>query len=82
MSKTWRQKAAPLVARVIEAGRRQGLDGKALVRWCNAQFPWGPREYHPYKIWKSEVKYQLGLTKRLTPAPAREADLPGQVRMF
>lgn len=78
--KSWRDAAMPLVAEAIETGRSLGLTGKDLVRYCNAQFPWGARTMHPYTIWKSEVKRQLGLVRVVE--PKRPADLPGQGVMF
>jgi hypothetical protein len=69
-----------LVAEAIKVGESLGLSGKDLVKYCNAQFPWGPRDYHPFEIWKSEVKRQLGLAK--VRVPGRAADLPGQGRLF
>ena len=80
--KSWRDAAMPLVAEAIELGRSLGLEGKDLVRYCNAQFPWGERAMHPYTIWKSEVKRQLGLLKVRLGESKRPADLPGQGVMF
>jgi hypothetical protein len=71
-----------LVAEAIKVGESLGLSGKDLVKYCNAQFPWGPRDYHPFEIWKSEVKRQLGLVKVGGREPRRAADLPGQGRLF
>lgn len=59
--KTWRDEARPLVAEKIALGRARGLEGRALYLWVNRAFPWGQRGYHPYKIWQSEARFQLGL---------------------
>lgn len=80
MSQTWRHRATPLVAEALREGAAKGMEGRELIRWANAQFPWGPREYHPYEIWKSEVKRQLGLLR--LGEPKRPADLPGQGMLF
>lgn len=78
--KSWRDRAMPLVAEALETGRSIGLAGRDLVRYANAQFPWGPREMHPYQVWRSEVKRQMGLVRM--GVPSRPADLPGQGMMF
>jgi hypothetical protein len=82
MGRTWRDDAAKPVAEAIRVGESLGLKGKELVRHCNRQFPWGQRRYHPYEIWKSEVKRQLGLVKVRFGEPSRPADIPGQGLMF
>ena len=44
----WRDKARPLIAAVItEVGTS---DMAKLRQALRDAFPWGPREYHPYKI--------------------------------
>ena len=80
VGRSWRDVAAPLVADVLAEGMARGLEDRALVLWANAQFPWGPREVHPYEVWKSEVKRQLGLVK--LGRRGRPADLPGQGMLF
>jgi len=78
--RTWRELARPLIARAIEEGRSLGLEGKPLAKHVNAQFPWGDHAMHPYRIWLSEAKVQLG--QKPAPRGARPADLPGQGRLF
>ena len=54
---TWRESAAPIIAETI---RRVGKgDMKSLRRELRAAYPFGQRANHPYKIWCSEVRYQL-----------------------
>jgi hypothetical protein len=65
---TWRDKACPIIAAVIaEVGTD---DLPRLRRALREAFPFGAREYHPYKIWCDEIRVQLG-TK-----PARERTKP------
>ena len=81
--RSWRAQAAPLVAECVESGRALGLAGKKLWAYCNRSFPWGERQYHPYKIWRDEAKIQCGLKTRLMPGQAKtRPDLPGQARLF
>lgn len=55
---TWRDQAKPIIARVIaDVGT---TDRRALRRALLAAYPWGPRQYHPYRIWCHEIRVQLG----------------------
>lgn len=57
--RTWRDSARPIIARVIaDVGTD---DPKRLKSALRDAYPWGPREYHPYKIWCDEIRVQLGL---------------------
>ena len=63
---TWRDRARPLIAQVIS---RVGTeDMKGLRKALREAYPWGPREYHPYRIWLDEIRVQLG-TKQEKPKP-------------
>jgi len=55
---TWRDKARPIIASII--AENPNLPEKELRRKLRAAFPWGPKEYHPYKIWLDEINVQLG----------------------
>lgn len=71
MTSKWRNKAAPIIARVIaEAGT---ADEKALRKALREAYPFGPYEYHPLKIWRDEIAFQLGKKK-----PAPKASNPNQ----
>lgn len=79
---TWRDKAKPIIAEVLAA--HQGEDLKIVRLALRAAYPFGPRQYHPYRIWCDEVRVQLGLkrhplrtTKTLLPY-----DDPRQQEMF
>lgn len=75
----WRDRARPIIARVIsEVGTE---DKKKLRDALREAYPFGPRQYHPYKIWCHEIRVQLG---EVTP-PKNEATVrssPGQMGLF
>ena len=61
---TWRDKARPIIAKVIaDVGTS---DMSRLRRALREAYPWGPREYHPYKIWCDEIRVQLGTKPKRT----------------
>jgi hypothetical protein len=37
-----------------------GKDEKEIRKALHDAYPFGPREYHPYKIWLDEIKRQRG----------------------
>ena len=59
---TWRDVARPIIARVLEENR--GAELKVLRRKLLEVYPFGLKQYHPYKIWLSEIKLQLNPGKR------------------
>ncbi len=59
----WRNEAAPIIRRVIEANQDQPPNVlKAALRDA---YPFGVRQYHPYKIWLDEIARQLGRKPKL-----------------
>lgn len=55
---SWRDQARPIIAAVIaDVGT---ADRKRLRLALRDAYPWGPREYHPYRIWCHEIRVQLG----------------------
>lgn len=80
--RTWRSQAARLIPEAIESGRAQGLQGKKLWRYVCRSFPWGPRKYWPYKIWRHEAAVQIGLVSRHKPQTPRRRDDPAQGLLF
>ncbi len=67
---TWRERARPIIAAVIaEVGTS---DLKALKRALREAFPWGDVSW-PRKVWRSEVRCQLGLNR-----PRRKKTRRGQ----
>lgn len=55
----WRQRAAPVVARVL--AETKGQPETVIKAALTAAYPFGQRAYHPYKVWLDEVKRQRGL---------------------
>lgn len=67
---SWRDKARPIIEAVIEANKGRPLND--IRKALRDAFPWGPRQYHPYKIWLDECRLQLGLQpKKPTPSESR-----------
>lgn len=54
----WRNRAAPIIAEVIE---QYGDNLNRLRLKLRDAYPFGARRGHPYRIWCSEVKKQLGV---------------------
>ena len=83
MSGSWRDDAAPIISEVITRVGRG--DMKALKKAIREAYPYGERSHHPYKIWCSEVRYQLGVKKRFERIPGVKAKRPpaaGQGSLF
>ena len=73
---TWRDHARPIIAEVI---RKIGTeDMQALRKALREAYPFGFKENHPYKIWLSEIRVQLGLD----PHGRTKEEIPGQAEMF
>jgi len=70
----WRDTARPLVAAALAAtaGKPEREVRKALIE----AYPFGPRQYHPYKIWLDEIRVQRGLKKRRTPKQRAAVEPP------
>jgi hypothetical protein len=61
MAKSWREYAKPIIKQVLKdtAGQPEKVIRKALKE----AYPFGLRQYHPYKIWLDEIKVQRGKRK-------------------
>lgn len=81
MKSHWREQSSRVISEAIQSGVALGLEGDALERHVSAAYPFGAREMHPYKIWLSEVRFQLGKVGAGRPKRDR-GDLPGQLVMF
>lgn len=57
MSGTWRDIARPVIQKVI--AEYEGNDNNELKKLISKKYPFGERQYHPYKIWLDEIKVQL-----------------------
>ena len=75
----WRNIAAPIIAEVIERVGRE--NEKALKTALREAYPWGQRKYHPYKIWCSEIRIQLGKPKSKKER-CKSNDCEDQMEMF
>ncbi len=62
MKSSWRAYCAPIITRVLE--ETKGKDEKEIRKALKEAYPFGEREYHPYKIWLDEVASQRGLKKK------------------
>jgi hypothetical protein len=62
----WRSKAAAVITQAIAEGKAQGLEDKELKKFVNKRYPFGMRQYHPYKIWLDEMNKQLATPKSST----------------
>ena len=57
---TWRQLAAPIIAEIIA---RYPEDCQERRRALRDAYPFGARQYYPYKAWLAEVAHQTGRRK-------------------
>lgn len=62
---TWRDIARPIIERVIL--ENPTASEKELRKLLHDAYPFGVRQYHPYKIWLDEIRVQTGKKK-----PGRE----------
>jgi hypothetical protein len=75
MGDTWRDAARPIIRQVLAANK--GKDEKEIRKALREAYPFGARQYHPYKIWLDEIKVQMGkrkFGKKQLPDP-NQADL-------
>ena len=73
-SRTWRERARPIIARVLK--ETQGQDEMVVRRALRDAYPFGQRQYWPYKAWLDEIQRQRGLKK---PKPKEEDPRQGQL---
>lgn len=75
---SWRDEARPIIARVLAA--TAGKPERDIRRALRDAYPFGPRQYHPYKVWCDEVARQRGRKRALgTPkAEIAQATNPNQ----
>lgn len=50
----WRRHSRIVIDRVI--AENPGVDEATLFKRISKAYPWGERRYHPYKMWRLEVK--------------------------
>jgi hypothetical protein len=66
---TWRQHSAPIIADVIKANPT--ATEKEMRKLISAEYPYGQRANHPYKVWCDEVNKQV---KAKFPPPQESLD--------
>lgn len=80
----WRKIAAPIISRVIAEHGTDNMRG--LRRALREAYPFGPRRFHPYRIWCDEIRRQLAPpeTRHLhrTSKPAPPVECPGQLPLL
>jgi len=62
MTSVWRVRAAPIIAAVL--AENAGASESELRKALRSAYPFGERQYHPYKIWLDEVNRQRGREPR------------------
>lgn len=73
----WRARATPIIERVL--AETKGQSDKAVRAALYAAYPFGPRAYHPYRIWNDEVARQRGTKPTLgTRDTAKSATDPAE----
>jgi hypothetical protein len=60
MTSRWRRVATPIIKRVIAENLASGGDEETLAKALQTAYPFGLKECHPYKIWRDEIRRQLG----------------------
>lgn len=76
----WRDRARPIIAEVLAA--TAGQPEPEIKRALREAYPFGPRQYHPYKIWCDEVARQRGRKPKLGSAGQQQAANPNQRRLL
>ena len=61
MSATWRERAQRVIGEVRAA--HPDAAGPELRRLLRDAYPFGQRQFHPYKIWCDEVRRALGMPR-------------------
>lgn len=58
MATSWREIARRTIERVAKEaiGEQPDINEADLRKRISEAYPFGPRQYHPYKMWLSEVK--------------------------
>ncbi len=80
MSK-WRRGAEAVINREIRAGFAAGQTVGEIRQRVDAAYPFGPREYHPYKLWLAVRREAFAFHGLRTDAEkARDALIPAKTR--
>lgn len=73
---TWRERAAPIIAQTLVS--TQGKPEAEIRQALRDAYPFGTRQYHPYRIWCDEIRVQRGLKQPKWKHPHREPSDPRQ----
>lgn len=77
----WREQFRPIIARILAEndGQNEAVIRKAL----SDAWRWGPRQNHPYQMWRKEIAVQRGLKTERTPGRRKQtpAPAPGQLSL-
>ena len=73
---SWADKAREVIAKVKRAN--PGVEGEELKKLLSAAYPFGERQYHPYKVWLKEVKLAVTPPKVVFAWPKRGRPCEGQ----
>lgn len=68
-----------MIARVITDN--PGVAEKELRKLLREAYPFGPMQFHPYKIWLDEINVQLG-KKKDTSRPLKTSNGPIDTPLF
>lgn len=75
---TWRHSARPIIQQVL--AETKGQSEAAIRKALKDAYPFGQREYHPYKVWLDEIKKQRFGKKRT--AKGEEITDKNQLNIF
>jgi hypothetical protein len=70
---TWRDIAAPIIHKVL--AKYKAASEKEIRKALREAYPFGEREYWPYKVWLDEIRRQRGILKRKDRAPEEQGRL-------
>jgi hypothetical protein len=73
MPKSWRDLARPIIAEVLR--NNEGKDESEIKKALKEAYPFGQREYHPYKIWLDEIKVQRKLGRKVSKPDENQKNL-------
>lgn len=73
----WRKGCTPIIKQVLIDTK--GLSEKEINKALCDAYPFGKKQYYPYRIWRDEIKIQLGLKE---PLPKKEIENPNQLTLF
>lgn len=81
MSQTWRDIVRPIIARVLARLPRRATRS-LKERMLFGHYPFAERRGRCYRVWRDEVRIQLGLRPPRRRCLARLPDSPGQQTFF